>query len=285
MGLIYMRTSPSGGRYIGKTIGSEKHRWQNHISEAHDKNNKDYNSILNKAIRKYGGNNFSCEILEDNISNDILNEREISWIEYYKTFYLDNFHGYNMTKGGDSPIRINEKNFLNLWNEGKSITEISLITFSNIGTISKHLKNLGISADSIHERGIEKTKEKRRKVLQYSLNGNLINKFNSSAEAAKVLEIDNSGISKACKNSSHKYKNYFWCYENDSINIENLTKQKNICRKIKCVEDSKVFNSAKAASEYYGVDHKTIINSCNSLKAIRKNNKHFIFYSEGENNE
>ena len=56
-------------------------------------------------------------------------------------------------------------------------------------------------------------------------------------------------------------------------------------RKIKCVEDSKVFNSAKAASEYYGVDHKTIINSCNSLKAIRKNNKHFIFYSEGENNE
>ena len=65
MGLIYMRTSPSGGRYIGKTIGSEKHRWQNHISEAHDKNNRDYNSILNKAIRKYGGNNFSCEILED----------------------------------------------------------------------------------------------------------------------------------------------------------------------------------------------------------------------------
>lgn len=285
MGLIYMRTSPSGGRYIGKTVGSEKQRWQHHISEAYDKNNKDYNSILNKAIRKYGGNNFSCEILEDNISNDTLNEREIYWIEYYKTFYLDNFHGYNMTKGGDSPIRINEKNFLNLWNEGKSITEISLITFSNIGTISKHLKNLGISADSIHERGIEKTKEKRRKVLQYSLNGNLINKFNSSAEAANVLEIDNSGISKACKNSSHKYKNYFWCYENDSINIENLTKQKNICRKIKCVEDSKVFNSAKAASEYYGVDHKTIINSCSSLKAIRKNNKHFIFYSEGENNE
>lgn len=37
MGLIYMRTSPSGGRYIGKTTGSEKHRWQNHISEAYDK--------------------------------------------------------------------------------------------------------------------------------------------------------------------------------------------------------------------------------------------------------
>lgn len=285
MGLIYMRTSPSGGRYIGKTIGSEKHRWQNHISEAYNKNNSDYNSILNKAIRKYGGNNFSCKILEDNIPNDTLNEREIYWIEYYKTFYLDNFHGYNMTKGGDSPIRVNEKELFGLWNEGKSITEISLITFSNIGTISKHLKNLGISTNLIHKRGIEKAKEKRKKVLQYSLNGILINKFNSSSEAAKVLEIDNSGISKACKNSSHKYKNYFWCYEDDSVNIENLTKQKNICRKIKCVEDSKVFNSAKAASEYYGVDHKTIINSCNSLKTIRKNNKHFIFYSEGENNE
>ena len=190
-----------------------------------------------------------------------------------------------MTKGGDSPIRVNEKDFLNLWNEGKSITEISLITFSNIGTISKHLKNLGISANLIHERGIEKAKEKRRKILQYSLNGSLINEFNSSVEAAKALKIDNSGISKACKNSSHKYQNYFWCYEDDSINIENLIKQKNICRKIKCVEDNKIFNSAKAASEYYGVDHKTIINSCNSLKAIHKNNKHFIFYNEGENNE
>ena len=280
-----MRITPRGGKYIGKTIGNEKHRWQNHISEAYNKNNKDYNSILNKAIRKYGGNNFSCKILEDNISNDILNEREIYWIEYYKTFYLDNFHGYNMTKGGDSPIRVNEKVFLNLWNEGKSISEISLITSSNNKTISKHLKNLGISADLIYQRGIEKTKEKRKKVLQYSLNGNLLNKFNSSTDAAKILKIDNSGISKACKNSTHKYQNYFWCYEDESISIETLTKQKKICRKVKCIEDNKVFNSAKAASDYYGVDHKTIINSCNSLKAIRKNNKHFIFYCEGENNE
>ena len=178
-----------------------------------------------------------------------------------------------------------KKFFLNLWNEGKNISEISLITSSNNETISKHLKNLGISADLIYKRGTEKTKEKRRKVLQYSLNGNLLNKFNSSADAAKILKIDNSGISKACKNSTHKYQNYFWCYEDESINIETLIKQKKICRKVKCIEDNKVFNSAKAASDYYGVDHKTIINSCNSLKAIRKNNKHFIFYCEGENNE
>ena len=34
-----------------------------------------YDSILNKAIRKYGSNNFSVIILEDNIPNDLLGER------------------------------------------------------------------------------------------------------------------------------------------------------------------------------------------------------------------
>ena len=101
MGLIYMRISPSGGKYIGQTIQSEEKRWYDHCKNAHDINREDYNTLLNKAIRKYGDNNFSVTILEDNIPEAQLNEREQYWINQYKTYYMDNNHGYNMTLGGD----------------------------------------------------------------------------------------------------------------------------------------------------------------------------------------
>ena len=70
MGLIYMRISPSGGKYIGKTVKRENERWDNHVYEAYNINDINYNSLLNKAIRKYGAENFSVQILEDNISNE-----------------------------------------------------------------------------------------------------------------------------------------------------------------------------------------------------------------------
>ena len=41
MGLIYMRISPSGGKYIGQTIQSEERRWQDHCKNAHNKNSED----------------------------------------------------------------------------------------------------------------------------------------------------------------------------------------------------------------------------------------------------
>lgn len=101
MGLIYMKISPSGGKYIGQTIQTESKRWIQHVHEASDLSNRNANTILNNAIRKYGANNFQTIILEDNLSQDQLNEREQYWIKYYNTFYLDNSSGYNMTRGGN----------------------------------------------------------------------------------------------------------------------------------------------------------------------------------------
>lgn len=67
MGLIYMRISPSGGKYIGQTILQEEKRWEGHYQESCYPKRTEYNSILNKAIRKYGKDNFEVRILEDNI--------------------------------------------------------------------------------------------------------------------------------------------------------------------------------------------------------------------------
>lgn len=59
MGLIYMRISPSGKYYIGRTINKEIDRWNEHIRHAMNNNSSDGCWLLNQAIRKYGGNNFT----------------------------------------------------------------------------------------------------------------------------------------------------------------------------------------------------------------------------------
>lgn len=125
-----MRISPSGGKYIGQTKYTEEERWEGHCQEAFQVNCKTYNTILSHAIRKYGVNNFKVTILEDNLSEDNLDEREIYWIDYYKTYYKDSDYGYNMTRGGQGVYTAGEGgipvlqydlegNFIKQWSSAK----------------------------------------------------------------------------------------------------------------------------------------------------------------------
>lgn len=79
--------------YIGKSINIEK-RWKAHKSLSEWKRFE--NKSLYKAFKKYGLDNFSFEIIEE-CSEELLNEKEQWYIQYYNTF--DN--GYNETEGGD----------------------------------------------------------------------------------------------------------------------------------------------------------------------------------------
>lgn len=89
LGCIYMYTNKINGmKYVGQTIQSLKKRHYSHIT------GKD--SYIDRALRKYGEDNFKLEVLEDNIGADKLDEREIYWIKYYDSFN----NGYNLTKGG-----------------------------------------------------------------------------------------------------------------------------------------------------------------------------------------
>lgn len=151
MNIIYMRISPSGGRYIGKTNEKEEERWKKHCYEALTPSNANYNTLLNKAIRKYGKNNFSVKILETNITDDKINEREQYWIEYYKTYYLDNNHGYNMTRGGEGTIKIkiDDQQLLDCWKQGLSTPEISKKFNCDRQIIRKRLLALGITSEEL----------------------------------------------------------------------------------------------------------------------------------------
>ena len=78
-------------KYIGQSVNIIS-RWREHRTSAQDENQT---NSLYQAIRKYGLENFSFEILEE-CSRDLLDEREKYWIKFYNSY----FDGYNETIGG-----------------------------------------------------------------------------------------------------------------------------------------------------------------------------------------
>lgn len=98
--LIYKATFPNQKSYIGKANNIK--RLKDHKYEAYNPKHRIYNTIFNRAIRKYDWKNVVWEILEDNITDEtILNERETFNILKYDTFMPN---GYNMTSGGEGTL-------------------------------------------------------------------------------------------------------------------------------------------------------------------------------------
>ena len=85
---VYKHTSPSGKVYIGITCRKPKYRWNN----GKGYKEKDQRLFYN-AIKKYGWENISHDILFEGISEDLAKELEKAYIRYYKTLYMS----YNIT--------------------------------------------------------------------------------------------------------------------------------------------------------------------------------------------
>ena len=98
MGIIYCYTNTINGKmYIGQTINPVS-RYNAHKSSYQNPNDKEYDSLLHRAFRKYGFENFQYEILADSIDDiDLLNQLEIYYIKHYNT---KTPNGYNVEDGG-----------------------------------------------------------------------------------------------------------------------------------------------------------------------------------------
>ena len=96
MGIYKIENLINGHKYIGQSRNITK-RWTAEKRAAFNRDSPSYEYPLSRALRKYGLENFSFEVIEQ-CSTDKLNERERYWITYYNAFY----NGYNQTLGGDS---------------------------------------------------------------------------------------------------------------------------------------------------------------------------------------
>lgn len=140
-GIIYKITNKVNGKsYIGQTRYSLEFRWRQHI-------HKKDNTYFHNAIRKYGAENFSIEILEEcEVSK--LNEREMFYIAKLNTFK----EGYNLTIGGDGNRRLLLDNaydeIKDLYLSGFSSNKISTLYNIDKASVIKILKQLGVKIRS-----------------------------------------------------------------------------------------------------------------------------------------
>ena len=95
-GIIYLVTNKiNGKKYVGQTIQKWPYRKNKHF------NSSNPYSIIDKALQKYGKENFKWEILEKNMDNQKnLNLLEKFWIIYFKTRTFE--WGYNIKEGGSN---------------------------------------------------------------------------------------------------------------------------------------------------------------------------------------
>lgn len=204
MGIIYQIINDiNQHRYIGQTRTSLEARWQKHISRFKWENQS---KGIYGAFAKYGIENFHIEPIE-NCPDDILDEREKFWIEYYNTFYGD---GYNLTIGGQDgacfKIDLPKEEIISLYcSRQYSCDDIGDIYGCSGNTISHRLKEWGISKvstikqEEIQKKNLEKG---RHRPEQYE---SLIPHINSLKK--KVARLNNKGeiekiyssLSEACR--------------------------------------------------------------------------------------
>lgn len=201
--------------------------------------------ILQRAIQKYGRQNFKKEILEFCDTYDELNEREKFWIK--KLNAQDRQVGYNIAGGsGHFGYHISENhkeylqklfgtkiyqydfqgNFLKIFNsinhaQQESGTECisgairdDRRPFSgNYIWSSAPIENeqMKILLVELNERPFIDNKAKN--VYQYDLNGNFIMKYETLSQAAQTTGININSIIFTCKGRRKTAGKYIWSYQ------------------------------------------------------------------------
>ena len=225
MGYIYMLIDKRNGKkYVGKHNGLKKDYWSSGL-------------VPNRIAKKYGKDIFERVILEDNIDNDLLNEKEIFYIKKEGSFS----NGYNSTIGGEggghwiySKTQEELKEIAKIKSEkltGRVFTDETKKKMSESAKnkifTKKHRENIG---KSIKIRGgvphSEETKEKLSKIMsgrknkihsEFMKNNNpnfqkiSVNDviFDSIQKASESLGISRNTIKYRLTSDSENFKNWY----------------------------------------------------------------------------
>lgn len=191
--------------YIGQTIKKPKLRLTEHIYHAtHSK--YDCKSKLHAAMRKHGIDAFHIETVEVCDVSE-LNDREIYWIEKYDSYR----NGYNNTLGGGGQAKEIDDSYVDLWNDGFTLSEISRIIGSSRETIKLRLLELGFTDNDILDHMSERMSKWASKVVhQYDMDGNYIASYKSAVAASKATNINIHCIRGVLSKQHQTAGNYQW---------------------------------------------------------------------------
>ena len=222
IGIYCFTNKIDGKKYVGQSKQLNR-RYHLHINDAFNPNKaKNDTNIFHAALRKYGLENFTYEILEECQLNE-LDEKEIYWIKQMHSHVLE--HGYNVSYGGRNykkPFFFSNEDLLYYWNDlHLTVTQIYKQYGSTGQRIREQLLSLGITQEEIDQRTYEKRLEivqkglpkRRKKISQYDLNDNLITTYNCLTDAALAVNGLKGNISSAAHGKLKTAYGYKWKYE------------------------------------------------------------------------
>lgn len=192
-GSIYLiKNKVNGKKYVGQTIFSVDVRWKSHISS--DK------SVVSKAIKKYGLENFEFIELCSAKTEIDLNELESYFIKLYDSAGLN---GYNLTLGGDASCGKFTKEVrlkMRMAKLGKKRKDIHANQSGSSKEIFEHAQRLEGETENVNN---PSTSSRQPCVSKYELNKeeiiSLYNENKSSYFIAKKLNLDKSHICRYLK--------------------------------------------------------------------------------------
>lgn len=206
---IYKATNKINNKcYIGKSVDID-YRINRHRRDAFRETSSAYNCYFYKAIRHYGLDNFTFEVIEE-CDVEKLDDREKYYIKLYNSYYK-NGGGYNLTRGGDGALKQDYQLICDLWNDGLTISDIAKKVHGSRNTVKNILKicEADYSEEEARRRG---TLKKCIPIERRSMLGEFIDVWPSSKEIERKFGIDHSSVIDCCNYLVRYAGGYKWRY-------------------------------------------------------------------------
>ena len=235
---IYLITDLTNNKkYVGQVIQHRgyKSRFAEHINGTKTANTR----MLSNAIIKHGANNFIVELIESDIPEYLIDEKEIFNISYYNTYYTNKL-GYNITHGGQGI-----HGYKHTDETKKKISEASKTRWEMYRDSAEYLiRNKKISEKLT---GRNKSEEAKRKYSEAAKKrfatepGTFKGKHHTDATKRKLAEKNGYAVAMCSKESGEVIKTFLSAMEASRfLNENNYTQNKNaftriitICKGIK----------------------------------------------------
>ena len=213
---VYKHISPSGKVYIGITKRKPEYRWNKGKGYRKDQ------LLFYRAIKKYGWDNFTHEILYTGLSEKDAKNIEISLIRQYKSLGMS----YNITDGGDGGRGLHNKR-KKMSDETKlkmSKSRKGLLVGNKNPMYGRHETNPAYGK-------FGKEHPASKKVYQYDLLGNFIKEWDCLSDVQRHLNILVTHITACCNGRQKTAGGYIWKREfNEKIKLDreklNLDREK-----------------------------------------------------------
>lgn len=269
--------------YIGQAIDCEQ-RFKNHCKPSSIKQN----SLIDRAINKYGKEHFYYEVLETSVED--YNERERYWIQLYNSLTPN---GYNIQQGGEEPphysgiehplATITDLETLNCLKEDLKNGTLSLLDLARkYNTNKKTINNInqGICYASINEtyplRKIPNQNGKLNDSQVWEIINILTFSYRQYEDIASQYNVSISTIKNINAGTFHKMPNVEYPVRNyknsgkPAITYEQTTEIINLLKNTTL--------SMREISRRYNINHSTVqgINSGTAVRYKRKEEKYPI---------